>query len=132
MKMVFKTAALAVMASTVIAGIQAVQAGASEGKGKAEQATLEGEVLDMFCYMKHPESGQGPGHAKCARSCINKGLPVGFLAKDGTVYLIIGKDHEPAGKMVAEFAGKQSVLTGTVYEHHGVESIELASIKAAE
>ncbi|MGD8413589.1 MAG: hypothetical protein PVF33_05125, partial [Candidatus Latescibacterota bacterium] len=57
------------------------------------QVTLKGEVLDLYCFMKHPDSGQGPGHAKCAQSCINKGLPIGFLS-DGEVYLIIGKDHE--------------------------------------
>jgi hypothetical protein len=134
MKTAVKKTALAVMAMMLLAGAQAVQAGAAgeHDQEKAKEVTLKGEVLDMFCYMKHPESGQGPDHAKCATSCINKGLPIGFLAEDGSVYLIIGKDHEPAAEMVADFTGKQSLLTGTVFEHHGVKSIEIASIKAAE
>ena len=86
----------------------------------AGQVTLTGEVLDLYCFMKHPATGQGEGHAKCATSCINKGLPIGFLS-DGVVYLIIGKDHESAKDMVADFAGTQSVLTGTLVEHDGIK-----------
>lgn len=97
-----------------------------------KEVTLEGEVLDMYCFMKHPETGQGPEHAKCAKTCMEKGLPIGYLTKDGTVYLLIGKDHESAAKMVADYAGKASILTGTVVEHHGVKAIEIASIKPAK
>jgi hypothetical protein len=130
MKTVSKLVVITAVA-VLMAGVQFAYA-QHQGHGKAKEVTLKGEVLDMFCYMKHPDSGQGPDHAKCAKSCMDKGLPIGFLAEDGTVYLVIGKDHEPATKLVADFAGKQSVLTGTVYEHHGVKSIEVASIKAAK
>jgi hypothetical protein len=98
---------------------------------KTGEVTLRGEILDMYCFMKHPENGQGPDHAKCAANCIQKGLPVGFLSEDGTVYLIIGKDHDSVNEMVVEYAGKQAMLTGTVVEHHGVKAIELESIAAA-
>ena len=93
--------------------------------------TLTGEVLDLYCFMKHPDNGQGPGHAKCAMNCIRKGLPIGFLS-DGEVYLIIGKDHESAKDMVVDFAGSQAVLKGTLVNHHGVRAIEIASIEKAE
>jgi hypothetical protein len=93
--------------------------------------TLKGEVLDLYCFMKHPDSGQGPEHAKCAKSCINKGLPIGFLS-DGEVYVLIGKDHESAKDIVVDFAGSQAVLKGTLVTHHGVKAIEVASIEKAE
>ena len=96
-----------------------------------KQITLTGEVLDMYCFMKHPKDGQGEGHAKCAKSCIERGLPIGFLS-DGTVYLITGKNHESAAGLVAEFAGKRAVGTGTLVDHHGVKAIEIASIEAAK
>ena len=67
-------------------------------------------------------------HAKCATACINKGIPVGFLTGDGTLYVIIGKDHQPANADVAAFAGRQSTITGKVTENNGVKAIELISI----
>lgn len=95
-----------------------------------QQVTLVGEVLDMYCYMKHPADGQGSDHAKCAQNCINKGLPIGFLS-NGEVYLIIGKDHESAKDLVVDFAGMQSRLTGTLISHDGMKSIEIAKIEKA-
>lgn len=92
--------------------------------------TLQGEVLDLYCFMKHPDSGQGAEHAKCAQSCIRKGLPIGFLS-DGVVYLIIGKEHESAKDLVVDFAGSQAILKGTIVDHHGVKAIEVASIEKA-
>jgi hypothetical protein len=119
----------------VLFSLSAVAAGAGPqhehgGQGtEAKKVTLTGEVLDLYCYMKHPDMGTGPDHAKCAKTCINKGLPIGFLA-DGVVYVIVGKDHESAATMVVEYAGIPSVITGTLVEHHGVKAIEIESIKA--
>ncbi|NIM65853.1 MAG: hypothetical protein GTO51_07690 [Candidatus Latescibacteria bacterium] len=97
--------------------------------GEADQeVVLMGEVLDLYCYMKHPANGQGPDHAKCAKTCIRKGLPIGFLA-DGEVHLIIGKEHESAKDLVMDFAGTQSRLTGTLIEHDGVKAIEIVKIE---
>ena len=93
-----------------------------------KEITLTGEVLDLYCYMQHPEDGQGADHAKCATSCINKGLPIGYLS-DGVVYLIIGSDHKTAADMVAEYAGRQSTITGMLIEHDGIKAIEIMSIK---
>jgi hypothetical protein len=114
---------------TLIALFVAISTTATWAGDEKAEGTLTGEVLDMYCYMKHPDTGQGPDHAKCARTCINKGLPIGFLAADGTVYLIVGKDHESAAKMVVDYAGKQSTITGVAFDHDGVKAIEILSIK---
>ena len=98
--------------------------------GNDKEVTMTGEVLDLYCFMNHPDDGQGPSHAKCAKACINKGLPIGFMS-GGEVYLIVGKDHESAAGMVAEYAGAQSTITGKLIKHHGMKAIELASIKPA-
>jgi hypothetical protein len=82
--------------------------------------------------MGHPESATGADHAKCAQACVSKGLPIGFLTADGTIYLIIGKDHESASTAVAEWIGKQSTITGHVKEQKGMKAIELVSIGAAK
>lgn len=99
-------------------------------QGETKEVTLVGEVLDMYCYMKHPAKGQGAEHRKCAQNCIRKGLPIGFLA-DGEVYLIIGKEHESAKDLVVDFAGMQAKLTGTLISHDGVKAIEIDKIEKA-
>ena len=102
--------------------------------GKTENAdktvTLTGEVVDLYCYMKHPDTATGADHAKCAKSCMEKGLPVGYLVK-GKLYTIIGKDHQPVNAMVANYVGTTSTITGTVIDRQGMHAIELASIGAS-
>ena len=106
----------------------------NEQHSKTEKAgkpvTLTGEVVDLYCYMKHPETSTGAEHAKCAKSCMAKGLPIGFVV-NGKLYTIIGKDHEPVNTMVANYAGTTSTITGTVIDRQGMHAIELASIGAA-
>ena len=104
-------------------GHSGMKMGDAEGK-----ITLQGEVLDLYCFMKHPDNGQGSEHAKCAKNCIRKGLPIGFLS-DGEVYLIIGKEHESAKDIVVDFAGSQAIVKGMLVNHHGVKAIEIVSIE---
>jgi hypothetical protein len=120
-----------VLALTLVVAALA-SAGEEAKKEKAAAVTLTGEVLDLYCYMEHPESATGADHAKCAKGCISKGLPIGFLAADGTIYLIIGKDHESASTLVADWVGKKSTISGFVKEQKGLKAIELQSIGEAK
>ena len=119
--------AVAVIVS-VFPAVDAVMAEGGHDHEKSENIVLVGEVLDLYCYMQHPEDGQGMDHVKCAKTCINKGLPIGFLS-DGVVYLLLGKEHNSAADLVVDFAGIQSRLTGKLIEHDGVKSIEVVSIE---
>jgi hypothetical protein len=101
-------------------------------EAKPAPVTLTGEVIDLYCYMSHPASATGAEHMKCAQGCMKKGLPVGFLAADGTVYLIIGKEHEPVNATLADWAGKKSAVTGVVQENKSMKAIEFASIAEAK
>ncbi len=102
---------------------------ADDHAAKGAAVTLEGEVLDLHCFMLHPESGQGPDHAACAKTCMNKGLPIGFLAKDGTVYLLLGGGHDSVKSKVVKDAGYPVTLKGTLVEHHGVKAIQVGEVK---
>ena len=93
--------------------------------------TLTGELLDLYCFMEDPDGATGTGHAKCAKTCIQKSMPVGFLADDGTMYTVIATDHEPAGEMVADFIGAKSTVTGVAIRHHGVNAIAITSVTLA-
>jgi hypothetical protein len=96
-------------------------------KPATKPVSLQGEVIDLTCFMQHPDNATGMDHAKCAKACLGDGLPVGFRAEDGTIYLVIGMDHEPIAEMVAAMAGKKSTITGTVIDHDGVKAIAISS-----
>lgn len=100
---------------------------AASGQGIA----LQGEVLDMVCYMAH--EGKGAKHAQCAQSCIDGGAPAGLLTKEGAVYLLLEdhsnkKPYEAAKKM----AGKQVKVTGKAYTRGGVQALVLASAESVK
>lgn len=96
----------------------------------AAPVTLTGEVVDLSCYTDH--GAKGMDHAKCAQGCITKGMPVGFLTSDGIMYVILGAGHEPANPKLVAFAGKKSMITGTVKDASGLKTIEMASIAEAK
>src|SRR5262245_17928758 len=86
--------------------MKATGAAATETKGAAAEAaapaeaSFTGEILDLTCYASHPETGSGEAHASCAKTCLEKGLPVGLLVGD-KAYLVVMKDHTAPNKTFA-------------------------------
>jgi hypothetical protein len=103
-------------------------------------ASVTGEVIDMACYFDHGLCG--PDHAACARKCIASGLPVGLKTKDGTIYLLIGKQlppspqpapmHESVNAQLAPYAAKIVTISGTILTKRGVNVIEDAQLVGQE
>jgi len=60
--------------------------------GTAWAESVTGEVVDLSCYLHRPETSRGATHRKCAETCAKKGLPMGLLAEDGSVVLLL-EDH---------------------------------------
>jgi len=99
-------------------------------------ASVTGEVIDMACYFD--DGASGPEHAACARMCIASGLPVGLKAKDGTIYVLIGKQeppspqpaakHESLNAQLAPYAAKIVTISGTIVSKRGVNVIENAQL----
>lgn len=97
----------------------------------AADTTLKGEPVDMQCYL----TGQsGEGHASCAKSCAEKGTPIGFMSTtaDGKkqLYLVLGADRKPAKDFMAEHMGKQVTVTGTVTEKNGMKVITVSKVES--
>ena len=89
------------------------------------EATLKGEPVDINCYMT---GKSGEGHAACAKSCAEKGNPIGFVVKDGDksqLYLVVG--HGKAAKdIMAPLMGKQVTAKGTVKDLDGMKVFEVS------
>ena len=99
--------------------------------GASGAQTLTGEVVDVTCYLTHPESGIGPKHADCARKCIEGGLPVAIRAGN-QLYLAVGSQHASANKTLAQYAGRRVTVTGIVAERDGQHLIAISNVTPAD
>jgi len=92
--------------------------------------TVTGEVVDLACYLPHPESGKGASHRKCAETCAKKGLPIGLLTDDKQVYLLL-EDHEnPKGYAQAkDKAAEKITVEGEKVAQGGLQAIVVESVK---
>ena len=77
---------LALGAAIALAALPAMAA-------QGERVRVTGEMIDTWCYfsgvMGGPDAVVGSAHHTCALWCSAGGIPVGMLADDGTVYIVI-------------------------------------------
>ena len=78
-----KIAAALVLGGTLLG----MPAHAAETAGKRINVT--GEVIDSWCYITEIMYAKGSAHHKCAVWCAAGGIPVGILADDGKVYMVL-------------------------------------------
>ena len=92
------------------------------------EMTLQGEILDMACYVAH--EAKGPDHAACAKRCVKGGQPMGLLADDGTVYLLYANHKDgSAFEAAKEHAGEKVEITGVAASQAGIRGLEVTSVK---
>lgn len=93
-------------------------------------SSVQGEVVCLTCYIAH--GAKGATHAKCAVACINKGLPMGILMKDGKLFVVL-EDHANADayQQLKKFAAKTVTVTGVVVSRGGVTGIAVQKVNGA-
>ena len=118
----------AIVATAVLAQAQDMK-GMHDMKmtAKAKVTTIQGEVVDLACYLTKGQ--HGASHEECAKMCINSGLPVGILSKDGHVYLAITANHKAANSLLEPYAAKQVKVTGTVDRRGGVDIVAVDKVE---
>src|SRR5258708_37929597 len=84
---------------------------------QGKTTTVVGEIIDLSCYLqvgkhgdKHPDWGQ---------KCVRNGQPVGLLAEDGTVYMLIDEEHDPRRDGLTDFRMQAIELMAQVLTVHG-------------
>jgi len=92
--------------------------------------TVSGEVIDLSCYLHHPETSKGPSHKKCAETCAKKGLPMGILTDDKQVFVLL-EDHEKPDGYAKAIQGAATTVTveGTKVTQGGMNGIVVESVK---
>jgi hypothetical protein len=90
--------------------------------------TITGEIIDLSCYLQVGK--HGGKHRDCGQKCLRAGQPIGLLAKDGTVYLLMEEEHDPRRDGLTNF--RQAAIdhmayimevTGTMSEVQGQKAL---------
>lgn len=93
-----------------------------------EDVTVQGEIVDMACYMA--KGSKGAAHKACAQMCAKKGVPIGVLTDVGEVYLLLDDHNNPDPYDAAKkLAGERAEITGKKYSKQGVASIVVSGAK---
>jgi hypothetical protein len=110
--------------------VLALAAGAASAHdhGEAANLTVTGEILDLACYIAH--GGKGAQHAKCALKCAEQGQPLGLLAGDGKVYLLLA-DHADltAYNKAKTLAGQQVEIKGEAASRDGLTGLTVLAVR---
>lgn len=92
-----------------------------------ETVTMTGEIVDLHCYTAR--GAKGEEHAGCSNACISRDVPAGFVAEDGTLYLLVNEKPTSVKEKVAGKAGKKVKVTGKVVERSGMKALQLATVE---
>jgi hypothetical protein len=95
----------------------------------AADVTMTGVVVDMHCYVTR--GAADAEHAGCANACIARGVPAGFLAEDGTLYVLLAEKPVSVKDQVKDLAAVPAKLIGTPVTRGGVRGIRMKSIEKA-
>jgi hypothetical protein len=70
-----------------------VNAGVDKKPLPGKATTVAGEIIDLSCYFQLGKHGEP--HKSCGTKCLQAGQPIGLLAQDGTVYMLMAEEHDP-------------------------------------
>ena len=111
----------------------ALLAGPAAADGAA--ITVRGELIDTWCYFSGVMGGtdavQGSAHHTCALWCSAGGIPVGLLAEDGTVYMLLaiaGDDQSASGQTQLELASHEITAEGRAFARDGLNYLVIDEV----
>ena len=124
---------LGIAGSIAVMGVSAAQIIPPAIKG--QEITVKGEVVDLWCYMRNDDHGQG--HKNCSTKCANMGNPMGFLDEaKGELYILAGKtDYQVTHEVRDELIKKMNetvTVTGTVVKKDNTQILYVKSLEGKE
>ncbi len=123
----FLGAALALTALGTALGTAPAQA--------AQRIEVTGEVIDSWCYLTEIMYPEGTAHHQCALWCAAGGIPVGILADDGTVYIVLKFEDDTASvanATVMEIQSHRVRVEGELYPRDGINYLVVSRVLGDE
>jgi len=89
-------------------------------KAEGEAVILEGEIVDLGCWMSHG----GKEAPACTEACLKGGKPAGLKTKGGKVYLLL-QGHGPGQeyRKAVELGGKMAEIKGKKITQGGLAAV---------
>ena len=117
------------LALTLLSVVAAIS-GLLAQQHRQKPQTISGEVVCLSCYLTH--GAKGESHTKCAVTCVNKGLPMGILTKDGKLFVVL-EDHANADayQQLKKFAAKTVTVRGVIATRNGISGIAVEKVSTA-
>ncbi len=117
-----------------LAGLTAL-ASPALAASNGERITVTGEAIDTWCYysgvMGGPDAVVGAAHHTCALWCSAGGIPVGLLAEDGTVYMVLkieDDDTSNGGGTQLSIASHAITADGMYYQRDGINYLVVSKV----
>ncbi len=104
-------------------------AGAAETPGK--RVSVTGEVIDSWCSISEIMFAKGTAHHQCAVWCAAGGIPVGILADDGQVYMVLkmGDDTTSvANPAIMRIQTHRVTVAGDLYRRDGINYLLISRV----
>jgi hypothetical protein len=106
---------------------------------QGERVQITGEMIDTWCYfsgvMGGPDAVVGSAHHTCALWCSAGGIPVGMLADDGTVYMVVkwqGSADVADGKTLLSVQSHRLTADGILHQRDGINYLIVEKVIADE
>lgn len=102
-------------------------------KTNTKEMTLEGEVVDSWCYCSGVMGdGRGERHKKCARLCVGGGVTAGILTDDGTLYIAAKHSgYKGCAGLLLPYVAERVRVKGWLAERGGCKVLKITSVERA-
>ena len=97
----------------------------------AQRVEITGEMIDSWCYLTEIMYPEGTAHHQGALWCAAGGIPVGILADDGTVYIVLkfaGDATSVANPTVMAIQSHRVHVEGELYPRDGINYLVVTRI----
>ena len=101
----------------------------------AQRVEVTGEVIDSWCYLTEIMYPEGSAHHQCALWCAAGGIPVGILADDGTVYIVLKFEDDAtsvANPTVLEIQSHRVRVEGELHARDGINYLLVSRVLGDE
>lgn len=125
-----KRATAFIATALMLAGLSSAAAAAAP-----QRVQVTGEVIDTWCYISEIMFAEGTAHHQCAVWCAAGGVPVGVLADDGQVYMVlkVGDDTKSvANPSVLRIQTHRVSIDGNLYERDGIKYLLIDQVVGDE
>lgn len=100
-------------------------------KTNTRPVTIEGEVVDTWCYASGVMGdGRGEKHKSCARKCVSGGVTAGILTDDGTLFIAAKHQaYNGCAGLLLPYVAERVKVKGWLAEKGGCKLLKITSVE---